>query len=100
MESPEQETGKDQGGFAVKWGVLTTVAGFCVYVLGYLAIRFQLTALGMGTDLELLDERYFFEGAKFLVYLASTIPVVVFVGFPVAALAWLALRRFPAARAR
>src|SRR5439155_26086720 len=100
MESPEQQqTGQSQGGFAAKWGVFTTVASFGSYVLGYLAIRFQLTALGMGTDLELLDERYFVEGAKFLVYLVSTIPIVVLYGLPVVALGWLVMRRMSAGRA-
>jgi hypothetical protein len=100
MGTLEEESKPNQGGFAAKWGVFTTIASFCVYVLGYLAIRFQLTALGVGTDLELLDERYFFEGAKFLVYLVATLPVVVFYGLPVAALGWLALRRLPAGRDR
>ena len=98
MESPEQQAGQNKGGFAAKWGVFTTIGSFGVYVLGYLAIRFQLTALGMGTDLELLDERYFFEGAKFLVYLVATIPVVVLCGLPIVAFAWLMMRLIPAGR--
>jgi hypothetical protein len=33
--------------------------------------------MGIGTDLTVLDERYLFAGAKFLVYLVSSVPTVV-----------------------
>jgi hypothetical protein len=99
MESSEEHAAQSPGGLAAKWTALTTIASFCVYMLGYLAIRFQLTALGLGTDLELLDERYLFEGAKFLVYFVSTIPVVVLYGLPLVALGWLVLRYAPACQA-
>lgn len=42
-------------------------------VLGYLTIRFHLTALGVGTDLGVIDERYLFGGAKFVVYVVSAV---------------------------
>ena len=49
---------------------------------GYLALRFHLTAIGVGTDLAVLDERYLFAGARFLVYLVSSVPSMLLVGLP------------------
>lgn len=59
------------------WTAYTVVGSFALYLLGYLSLRFRLTALGIGTDLEVLDERYLFTGAKFLVYLITAVPTVV-----------------------
>ena len=59
------------------WTAYTVVGSFALYLLGYLSLRFRLTALGIGTDLEVLDERYLFTGAKFLVYLIAAVPTVV-----------------------
>ena len=75
-----------------------TAGARCSYGLGYLALRFQLTALGVGTDLSILDERYLFEGAKFLLVVVTAIPVGVLIGLPVAALLWPAGRALPGAR--
>jgi len=58
------------------WASYVAVGSFVLYVFGYLAIRFHLTALGIGTDLAVLDERYMFAGAKFLIYLITTLPIV------------------------
>lgn len=70
------------------WGKYTVVGSFLLYVVGYLALRFHLTAIGVGTDLAVLDERYLFTGARFLVYLVSSLPIIVFAGLPLAAVAW------------
>jgi hypothetical protein len=70
------------------WSKYTVVASFFLYVQGYLALRFHLTTIGVGTDLAVLDERYLFTGAKFLVYLASAVPNIILIGLPVMALAW------------
>jgi hypothetical protein len=78
------------------WGKYTLVGSFLLYVVGYLTLRFHLTAIGIGTDLAVLDERYLFTGARFLVYLVSTVPNLVLLGLPVAALAWLVHRVLPA----
>jgi hypothetical protein len=59
------------------WTSYSVVGSFVLYVLGYLAVRFHLTALGVGTDLAVLDERYLFTGARFLVNLVLAIPKVV-----------------------
>jgi len=42
-------------------------------------LRFHLTVLGIGTDLAVLDERYLFTGARFLVQLVAAIPNLVLV---------------------
>jgi hypothetical protein len=73
------------------WSKYSAVGGFLLYVVGYLALRFHLAAIGVGTDLAVLDERYLFTGARFLVYLVSAVPSIVLVFLPVALLA-LAVR--------
>lgn len=61
------------------WPSYTALGSFLLYVAGYLALRFHLTVLGIGTDMAVLDERYLFAGAKFLIYAVSSIPIVVLV---------------------
>ncbi|MGH9844961.1 MAG: hypothetical protein ACREEM_40100 [Blastocatellia bacterium] len=78
------------------WASYTTLGSFALYVVGYLALRFHLTALGVGTDLAVLDERYLFTGAKFLVYFLSSIPLVVLAALPMALAGWLLTRLIPA----
>ena len=77
------------------WTKYTVVGSFLLYVVGYLALRFHLTAIGIGTDLAVLDERYLFTGARFLVYLVSSVPNIVLAGLPLAALAWGVHRLLP-----
>lgn len=74
---------------------LSALGSIALYVIGYLALRFHLTALGVGTDLAVLDERYLFTGAKFLVYFGSTIPIVVLLLLPIVAVVWLLMRIKP-----
>jgi hypothetical protein len=57
-------------------------------VLGYLALRFHLTAIGVGSDLAVLDERYLFTGARFAVYLVAAVPSILLVASPLAVVAW------------
>src|SRR5215211_7850350 len=70
---------------SASWASYIALGSFFLYLLGYLAIRFHLTALGIGTDLAVLDERYLFAGAKFIVYLFSTIPLVLLFAIPAVA---------------
>ena len=77
------------------WSKYTVVGSFLLYVAGYLALRFHLTAIGIGTDLAVLDERYLFTGARFLVYLVSSVPNLVLAALPLAALAWAVHRLLP-----
>lgn len=69
---------------------------FLLYVLGYLALRFHLTALGIGTDLAVLDERYLFAGAEFLVYLCFTVPSLVLLVLLLGGILYGAYRVLPA----
>jgi hypothetical protein len=79
------------------WTRYTVVGSFVLYVLGYLSLRFHLTAIGIGTDLAVLDERYLFTGARFLVYLVSAVPSIVMLALPLAGLFWVASRLLPKA---
>jgi hypothetical protein len=79
------------------WTKYTVVGSFILYVVGYLSLRFHLTTLGIGTDLAVLDERYLFAGARFLVYLASLVPIVVLMALPIGVIAWAAIKLMPKA---
>lgn len=77
------------------WSKAFVIGSGLLYVVGYLTIRFHLTAIGIGTDLSVLDERYLFAGARFFVYLVSSIPSLVLVALPVLLLVWVLSRLFP-----
>jgi hypothetical protein len=77
---------------AVSWPSYAALGSFALYLLGYLALRFHLTALGVGTDLSVVDERYLFAGAKFVVFLVSTIPILVLLFSPLALLMYVVYR--------
>lgn len=77
------------------WTKYTVVGSFLLYLLGYLALRFHLTAIGIGTDLAVLDERYLFTGARFLVYLVSSVPNIILIGLPAWLVLWGAWRLVP-----
>ncbi len=70
------------------WTKYSVVGSFVLYVVGYLALRFHLTAIGVGTNLAVLDERYLFTGARFAVYLVAAVPSVLLMAAPVAIAAW------------
>lgn len=84
-------------GLAGGWASYSALGSFLLYGLGYFSVRFHLTTLGIGTDLAVLDERYLFTGAKFLIYLASTFPIVVLIALvlaiilavPICLICWL-----------
>jgi hypothetical protein len=71
-----------------QWSAYSVVGSFLLYVVGYLTLRFHLTVLGISTDLAVLDERYLFTGARFLVYLVSSVPNVLLVALIAAAVFW------------
>lgn len=79
------------------WTKYTVVGSFLLYVAGYLALRFHLTTIGIGTDLAVLDERYVFTGARFLIYLVSAVPSLILMSLPVVAVVWAASTLLPAA---
>ena len=66
------------------WSKYSVIGSFLLYVIGYLALRFHLTVIGVGTDLAVIDERYLFTGARFLVFLVTTVPIIVLFALPVA----------------
>jgi hypothetical protein len=92
-----QDLGERVKALGGEWTKYSVVGSFLLYVVGYLALRFHLTAIGIGTDLAVLDERYLFTGARFLVYLVSSVPNILLVALPVALIAWLASRLLPQA---
>lgn len=79
------------------WPSYAALGTFILYFFGYLSLRFHLTAFGAGTDLGILDERYLFAGAKFLVYIITTIPIVLLLALllTVFVLAIVSLLRLP-----
>ena len=83
-----QDIGDRVKTLAGDWTKYTVVGSFLLYVAGYLALRFHLTAIGIGTDLTVLDERYLFTGARFLVYLVAAVPSMMLLALPLAAVAF------------
>jgi hypothetical protein len=79
-------------GIGTSWTSYTAMGSFALYFLGYLVLRFQLSTWGVATDLSILDERYFFAGARFLVYLVSTVVNVLLLASPPLLLWWLLCR--------
>lgn len=66
---------------AGKWAAFASFGTFALYLIGYLALRFQLSTYGVlpTNDLDVWDERYLFAGSRFLVYLVSSIPNVLLI---------------------
>jgi len=95
------ELGKWASGLGGAWAKAFVIGSGLLYAVGYLIIRFHLTAIGIGTDLSVLDERYLNAGARFLVYLVLSISNSVLVALPGLLLAWALWRLCPCAlRAR
>lgn len=82
------------------WPSYAVLGSFVLYLLGYLALRFRLTFLGIGTDLAVIDERYFYEGAKFGVYLVSALPILLLIALAVGLVVWTPYRLFLSSRLR
>jgi hypothetical protein len=78
------------------WATYMVLGNVLLYVVGYLTLRFHLTAMGIGTDLAVLDERYWFTGVRFLVYLVAAVPGVLLLAFPWVLAFWAAGRLFGA----
>lgn len=77
------------------WSKYSVIGSFLLYVIGYLALRFHLTVFGVGTDLAVIDERYLFTGARFLVFLVTTVPIIVLFALPAAFVFWAARKILP-----
>ena len=84
-----------------EWTKYAALGSFALYAAGYLALRFHLSVLGLATDLSVLDERYVFAGARFVMYLVAALPSILVVVLALASLGWLVSRAIPsAARSR
>lgn len=78
------------------WVTFTAIGSFFLYFFGYLVLRFQLSSVGIDNDLGMIDERYLFAGARFLVYFFSTIPTCLLLISPiVGCVALLRRKLFP-----
>lgn len=95
MTTMLDELGKTVKDMAAGWASYTAFGSFLLYAVGYLTLRFHLTALGIGTDLTVLDERYLFTGARFVVYLVAALPVVVLLALILFATLYLPYRLLP-----
>ncbi len=92
MQDATEGKGGVDGVLVASLSAWSAVGAIGVYLIGYLALRFRLTALGVGTDLHLVDERYLFEGARCLVFLVSSAPVALVLALPLLLLVWLGAR--------
>jgi len=90
------------GVLAAKTSGITALGSVVIYLFGYLVLRFQLTAYGVVTDLDAFDEKYFFAGCRFLVFLCMALPsiaLVLSVLLGLGALPWRLLPRTRRAQA-
>lgn len=85
MPEEENRVEKALSGVAGKWTAYAAIGSFLLYLFGYLTLRFELSAYGVATDLDVLDEKYLFAGSRFLVFLTSAASSVLLI------LAFLAL---------
>ena len=76
MSDEEKPSGEKEKP-ATRWATFTGICSFVLYFFGYLTLRFHLNSFGVDTDLAVLDERYLFAGAQFLVYFATALPVAI-----------------------
>jgi hypothetical protein len=83
------------GNFAGKWTGYAAVGSFLLYLFGYLTLRFQLSTYGVATNLDLFDEKYLFAGCRFLVYLVSSVPIVLIIALLIAAIGYLPYKAVP-----
>jgi hypothetical protein len=100
LADPLRDLGEQIAALGSHRTTFTVIGSFLLYLVGYLTLRFHLTALGIGTDLAVLDERYLFTGARFLVYLVSSVPIIILIALPVAVLLWMAGKVVPEATRR
>jgi hypothetical protein len=83
-----QELSERAKAVSASWTSYSVLGSFLLYLSGYLALRFHLTMIGIATDLAVLDERYLFTGARFLVYLTASVPSIVIIALPLWAVGW------------
>lgn len=74
------------------WAGTAALATVVVYALGYLSLRSHYTAFGIDVDLGVLDDRYLFAGARFLVFTLVNLASLV-VPLLLLAVVWHTVRR-------
>lgn len=79
MSQPSNGLADKLGDIAGKWAGYSAVGAFLLYLFGYLALRFQLTAYGVAANLDAFDEKYLFAGCRFLVFLGMTLPSILMI---------------------
>ena len=67
----------------------------CSYLPGYLTLRFQLSAYGVATNLDIFDEKYLFAGCRFLVYLVTSVPNILIIILMLAAVGYVPYKLVP-----
>ena len=95
MADPANDVISNISGVTAKWTTFTAFGSFLVYLLGYLALRFQLSTYGVAANLDVWDERYLFAGSRFLVYLVSEVPNVLLIVLVLSLVAFLLSRLLP-----
>lgn len=80
---------------AGKWTTYAGLGTFLLYLFGYLTLRFQLNTYGVATNLDVFDEKYLLAGCRFLVYLCTTLPILLLILAVIAVLLALPLRFVP-----
>jgi hypothetical protein len=90
-----QDIGQGLSALGSNWTKYSVVGSFLLYLTGYLAVRFHVTAIGIGTDLAVLDERYLFAGARFVVNVVASVPSLLLLLLPIAAVVWLVVKAVP-----
>jgi len=96
MPEPDDTSLGRLGTLAGKWTVYSAFGTFLLYLFGYLALRFQLSAYGVATSLDAFDEKYMFAGSRFLVFLVSSVPNVLVIVFAIIAIGYLPFKLIPA----
>jgi len=97
MGSLASELTNKIGAVAGKWTSFAAFGSFLLYLAGYLTLRFQLSAYGVSTNLDVFDEKYLFAGCRFFVYLVSAVPTLLLITFVLAGIFYLPYRLWPAA---
>lgn len=95
MAEPTNSLLEKLGGLPARWASFTAFGSFVVYLLGYLAFRFQLSTYGVATNLDVWDQRYFFAGCRSMVYLVSSVPNFLLIVAVIVAIAYIPYKLVP-----
>jgi hypothetical protein len=95
MADESSDVTEGLGRVASRWTAVAALGSFLLYLLGYLTLRFQLSTYGVATNLDLIDEKYLFAGCRFLVYLVSSVPNILILVLPLAAVGYVPYKLLP-----